>query len=202
MSSPYSIEYFRQNEASAAEQFDRAQWRVAEDRSKFFERLALLSSGAVVLSVSLLSTVFGKTTIHGIAFLFVGWAAFILSLMTSLFRELKSHSYRLEIYFSHYQSMLADKKTFLFTSAVGGQRVVNEPQEDGSVQRVTPEALREEASETREDAKRRKDRANGLMKTMRTLELTAINAFWVGVLLLAVFAGTNVILGVGHHYFK
>jgi hypothetical protein len=199
MSSPYSIEYYLQNEASAAEQFDKAQWRVGVDRNKFFERLALLSAGAVVLSVSLLSTVFGKTAIHGTAFLFAGWAAFVLSLMTSLFRELKSQPYMLEVYFSHYQSMAADKKTFLYTRAVAGQRVVDEPQEDGSVRRTEPDALKREAQEMREDAKRRKGHADRLMKTMRTLELIAINSFWVGVLLLRSRAATkaDISLAVG-----
>ena len=48
MSSPYTFNYFVQNERNAAEQFDKAQWRAAEDRTKFFERVALLSAGAVV----------------------------------------------------------------------------------------------------------------------------------------------------------
>jgi hypothetical protein len=58
MSSPFTFEYFDQKERDAAEQFDKAQLRAAEGRTKFFERLALLNAGAVVLSVSLLSNFF------------------------------------------------------------------------------------------------------------------------------------------------
>lgn len=63
--SPYNFNFYQRNEAKAAEQVETTQWRVGEQRTKFFERLALLSAGAVVLSVSLLSNVFGKATIHG-----------------------------------------------------------------------------------------------------------------------------------------
>lgn len=203
MSSPFTFDYFQRSELNAAQQLDKAQWRAAEERTKFFERLALLSAGAVVLSVSLLSNFFGKTTIiHGTAFLFAGWLSLILALMTAVFRELRYQSYMFETYLAHYQSALADKKTFLFNRAAAGQRVVDEPQEDGSVRPTTPEALKKEADETRKDAKDRKARAEQIQKTVRTLELTAINAFWVGVFLLAVFAGVNVILGATHRYFK
>src|SRR5450759_2914794 len=93
MTSPYTPQWFASMEAGAAEQFDKVQWRVSENRSRFFERLALLSAGAVVLSVSLLSTVLGKAVIHGAMFLFVGWGCFIVALLASLFRELKYQPY-------------------------------------------------------------------------------------------------------------
>lgn len=202
MASPYTFDYYQRNEQSAAEQLDKMQWRIAEERTKFFERLALLSAGSVVLSVSLLSNFFGKTTIHGTAFLFAGWLALILALMASVLRELKYQAYMFETYIEHYQSALANKKTFLFTRAAAGQRVVDEPQEDGSVRHITPEALKKEADETRKDANDRKIRAERFQKNYRAFELAAINTFWVGVLLLAVFAGINVILGGTHRYFK
>jgi hypothetical protein len=122
--------------------------------------------------------------------------------VTSLLRELKYQAYMLETYLAHYQSALTEKKIFLFKSALAGQTVVDEPQEDGSVQQTTPQALKNEADETRKDAKMRRVCADRLMKSIRCFELTAINTFWVGVLLLAVFAGINVVLGAEHHYLK
>lgn len=202
MSSPYNFEFYQRNEVSAAEQLDKVQWRTAEERTKFFDRLALLSAGAVVLSVSLLSNVFGKTTVHGIAFLFGGWASLILAMMTALFRELKYQAYTFETFIANYQSALAAKKTFLYRHAAAGNPVVDEPQEDGSVRRTTSEALKKEAEETHKDAKKRKTRSERLHRASIMLELACINTFWLGVSLLAVFAAINVILGAGHHYFR
>lgn len=202
MSSPYNFDFYQRSEANAAEQLDKVQWRTAEERTKFFERVALLSAGAVVLSVSLLSNVFGKTTIHGIAFLFGGWVSLIVALMTAVFRELKYQAYTFETFIANYQAALASKKTFLFKHAAAGNRVVDEPQEDGSVRNTTAEALKKEADETHADAKNRKHRAERLHRASRIFELICVNTFWVGVLLLAVFAAVNVVLGAGHHYFK
>jgi hypothetical protein len=181
---------------------NKAQWHAAGERTKFFERLALLSAGAVVLSISLLSSVFGKATIHGTAFLFGGWASLILALMTPLFRELKYQAYTTETFLANYQSALAAKKTFLFRHAAAGKPVVDEPQEDGSARHTTAEALKDEAAETHKDAKDRKNRAAQLQRDWLRFERTSINAFWVGVLLLAVFAGINVARGAAHYYFK
>lgn len=202
MKSPFGNEWFDAAEGGAAEQFDKAQWHVIEDRARFFERLALLSAGAVVLSVSLLSTVFGRTTIHGILFLFAGWTGFIAALMASLFRELKYQRYLLESSMSNYLSKLADKKVFLRSHAATGQTVLDEPQEDGTVRRKTPNELQAEADDVRTEARKRKEDADHLLKGVRAFELTAMNGFWVGVLMLAVFAAVNITLGAGHRYFK
>ncbi len=202
MRSPYPFEWFDSRERSAAEQLERASQRVSEDRTKYFQRLALLCAGSVVLSVSLLSTVFGKTVIHGIAFLFAGWAAFVVSLMSSLFTELKYHRYLLESSMSNYQSKLADKKIFLSSHAIAGNPVVSEPQDDGSVRQTTAQELRSEAHAMREAAKKREGDAARLFKAMTVFEMTAITGFVLGVFLLAVFAGINVTLGAGHRYLK
>ena len=199
---PYNFDFYQRSEVNAAEQLDKVQWRTAEERTKFFERLALLSAGAVVLSVSLLSSVFGKTLIHGTAFLFGGWICLIVAMMASLFRELKYQAYTFETFFANYQSALAAKKTFLFKQAAAGEPVIDEPQEDGSVRYTTAEALKKQASEIHDYAKTRKNRAAQFQKTMLRFELISINAFWIGILLLGVFAAINVVLGAGQHYFK
>ena|SRR5579862_1528139 len=185
-------------ESGAAKQFDKTQWYVSEARAKFFERIALLSAGAVVLSVSLLSTVFGHTTIHGLAFLLLGWIALVIALTTSLFRDLRYHPYLLETSFGHYEKVLARKKDFLAATAAAGGTVLREDH-SGT---LTASELRDDAAEVLADAKNRKERANQLFAQTQRMELLALNAFWIGVLCLAVFAALNLILGANHYYFQ
>ncbi len=198
----FSFEWFARREEHAADQYDKLQWRVSEERSKFFERLALLSGSAVVLSVSLLSTVFGRATIHAIALLFGGWFALVLSLVASLFRELRYQPYLLQTSMSHYQFALANKKAFLASKAAAGEPVIQEPQRDGSIRPKTTKELTTEADDARKDASSREAAAERLFNQMQRMEGIAIHSFWLGVLFLAMFAGINVVRGVGHYYFR
>lgn len=136
-----------------------------ENRRKFFERLAFLSGGAVVVSVSLLSTVLGKTVIHGAVFLFSGWACLVIALLASLFREMKYQQYIAERAVAHYMGTVASKKTDLASRAEAGDCVVTA--DDGPVRQQTAEELATQAAESRSDQEKRKEWAENHFRAVR-----------------------------------
>jgi hypothetical protein len=183
--------YYEAIEQGAAEQFDEVQKKVATERTKFFEQLGLLSGGAIVLSVSLLSTLFGKVVLHGVVILIAGWFALLVALLSCLYRTLQYQPYMMEVSIAHYLKMLATKKLALHESAKQGARVVSPIDEGGGVR--TAEGLKQEADEVLSDIDWRKERAGKLLARVHFFEKIALHAFWLGILLLTVFAAVNVI---------
>jgi hypothetical protein len=193
ISGPQSLHaYLEAIEEGAAQQYDKVQKKIATERTKFFEQIALLSGGAIVLSVSLLSTLFGKADVYAIPILICGWLALLLCLFSSLYRTLKYQPYMLEISMAHYMDTLAAKKLALAESVRTGTRVVG----DSFLQR-SEQQLKEEAAEAAADSKQRKERAEKYIKIVQRFEKIALSTFWLGALLLAVFAAYNVIRDSG-----
>jgi hypothetical protein len=188
-----SPKHFEALEQGAAEQFDEVQKTVASERTKFFEQIALLSGGAIVLSVSLLSTLFGKAILFGTPMLIVGWCALLLTLLTSLFRTLAYLPYMLEVSMAHYQKTLAEKKLALVRAKEGGNCVVAPMEEDGKIRQVSVGELRQQASELFGESKRRKEAAEKMIGRVFALEKLALSCFCLGVFLLTVFAGYNLV---------
>jgi hypothetical protein len=199
--SPFNHRWFEQRESDAAEQIDKMQWRVAEARTKFFERLSLLSAGAVVLSVSLLATMLGKTAIHSVATLFTAWFGFVVALVAALFRELPYQTYVTATYQEHYLRELINKKCNLIRVASAGATVISEPQENGTVRKVKPTDLSSEIDElkgTREMLAKRSERSH---RRFYALEWVSNISFMLGVVLLAIFAAIN-ILKLSHFWIR
>jgi hypothetical protein len=174
---------------------------VAEQRSRFFERLALVSGGSVVLSVTLLTTILGKTPIHAAAILLMGWFSFIVALISALFRDLPYQRYTLVTYMKNYLEELQLKKQDLLRHRQAGVRVLSEPQEDGSFRNVSAEELQAEIEDLRVHIKERASEATGAERRFRALERVSKVAFCAGVLLLAGFAAVNV-LAASHLYLR
>src|SRR5215813_7272100 len=65
--------------------FHKAQFLASEGRGKFYDRVALLSGGAAVLSISFLFSIATKFTIHAMATLFVAWGLLLTCLLCCLF---------------------------------------------------------------------------------------------------------------------
>lgn len=184
-SPPFNHRWFEQRESYAAEHVDKMQWRIAEERTKFFERLSLLSAGAVVLSVSLLGTMLGKAAIHSVATLFAAWFAFVVALAASLFRELPYQTYVTATYQGFYEEELINKKYNLIRVASAGATVISEPQRDGSIRRVRPSDLGAEIEElkgTREMLAKRSERSH---RRFYALECMSNISFVLGVVLIS-----------------
>jgi hypothetical protein len=181
-----------EEEEGAAQRVDEIQTRVAEQRNKFFEQVALLSGGAIVLSVSLLSTLFGKVVLHFIVVLILAWAELLLALMASFYRASKYQSYVLEVYMREYMKALAQKKIVLYQQAKQGQKVMSSPDEEGLTHLLSAEALKEEAAAIFKDGKLRKKWSDEHFKRVQFAENFAVIAFWLGVLSLTIFASVNV----------
>jgi hypothetical protein len=189
---PPAYQAAAEEEEGAAQRVDEIQTRVAEQRNKFFEQIALLSGGAIVLSVSLLSTLFGKVVLHLVVVLILGWAELLLALMASFYRASKYQSYMLEVSMRQYMNALAQKKIVLYQQAKQGQKVMSSLDEEGMTRVLSADKLKEEATEIFKDGKLRKKWADEHFKRVRFAETFAVIAFWFGVLSLAIFASVNI----------
>lgn len=189
----FSPAYFEAFEEGAAAQFDEIQKKVASERTKFFEQVALLSGGAIVLSVSLLSTLFGKVVLHGIVELIVGWFALLLALLASFYRTLQYQPYMLESSVAHYTKTLASVKMARHLRAKQGDKVMSLPDEEGRSKQVSADELKQEAAELYADSKARKERSDRYIRNVQISEKIALTSFSIGVLLLTIFAGFNIL---------
>ncbi len=94
---------------------------------------------------------------------------------------------------AHYMRILADKKIAFSVTVTQGGVVMSTPDEEGRTKPVSAKELKEEAEELYRDSNDRKKTADKLLKHVQLLEKIALNSFWIGVLLLTVFAGLNVL---------
>ncbi len=189
----FSPAYFEDLEAGAAEQFDEAQQKVAGERTKFFEQLALLSGGAIILSVSLLSTLFGKVVVYGSIVLIIGWFALLAALLSSLYRALQYQLYIIEASMAHYMKTLASKKIALHQRASQGAMVVAPPDEEGRPIQRSAEELKQAAAMLYRCSEQRGKNAARLFQKVQISEKIAVHSFWIGALALALFAGYNLL---------
>src|SRR5947209_1481478 len=89
------------------EHFHKAQFLASEGRGKFYDRVALLSGGAVVLSISFLFSIATKTSIHAMATLFAAWVLLLTCLLCCLFRNPPFYKYLMHSYAFYFaKSML------------------------------------------------------------------------------------------------
>jgi hypothetical protein len=153
----------------------------------------LLSGGAIVLSVSLLSTLFGKVVLHGIVELIVGWFALLLALLASFYRTLQYQPYMLESSVAHYTKTLASVKMARHLRAKQGDKVMSLPDEEGRSKQVSADELKQEAAELYADSKARKERSDRYIRNVQISEKIALTSFSIGVLLLTIFAGFNIL---------
>jgi hypothetical protein len=182
-----------ENEEGAAQQFTETQTKVAEQRSKFYDQLALLSGGAIVLSVSLLSTLFGKVVLHFVPALIFGWVDLLVVLLASFLRSMAYQRYMMETFACFYMKALAEKKIELYLLAKRGDKVKSPRDEEGETRLLTPAELKEEARGLFKDSKLRKNWSDKHLRHSRIAERSADVSFWLGALSLIIFASVNIL---------
>lgn len=136
--------------------------QVAAQRTRFFGYLALLSGGAILLSVSLVSGALGKGLLSAITVLYAGWLALLIALFGSLFRALI------------HQPAPKMRQT--------------------AIPMVRPLPLAHRAGDTviEEEEEAARPVTGQHNRHVRISEAFAIHGFWMGTVLLVIFAGYNV----------
>src|ERR1019366_8147317 len=92
-----------------------------------------------------------------------------------------------------YAKTLTRKKMALHLRAKQGDKVMSPPDEEGRSKQVSADELKQEAAELYTDSKARKERSDKYIRNVQISEKIALHSFWIGVLLLTIFAGFNVL---------
>lgn len=162
---------------AGADQDAEERSEVAAQRTKFFGYLALLSGGAILLSVSLVSAMLGKGALGAVAVLFAGWIALLIALFGSIFRMLKYQPPPLKARATH-SSKVPMVKPLALSHRAGDP---------------FPDEIDDSVTGLDEDAEEEERIAGQHLRQTRTAEALAIHGFWIGAVLLVIFTGTNVV---------
>jgi hypothetical protein len=181
-------------EESAARQFNEIQIRISKQRSKFYDQLALLSGGAIVLSVSLLSMLFGKVVLHFVPVLIFGWVDFLIVLLACFLRSTEYQRYTMETFAGFYMKTAAETKIEQYQVAKQpGNKVMSSRDEEGETRLLTPSELKQQAEALFNDCRLRKKWADKHLRHTQIAERFADVTFWLGALCLIIFASVNIL---------
>lgn len=183
----------------SSEKIDEFQYKAASERSQFFEKLALLDGGAIVLSVTFIGYFLSaQGTLRGRRLLYGSWSLLLLSLLACLLRNFFYQNY---LYYSRvpsYIQQLSEQKeleakvaidpTQLFLSEEGRPLTAKE-REDFAAE------LKTKAHNYRTEAKAAVGRGKRAERVWRPCEPAALIALFCGLTLLVSFA----ILNTHHH---
>lgn len=91
-----------QQAGKTGKKFDDVQYEVIREGARFYERLTLLSGGALVLSVSFLGYLSSRqgTPVEHIQVLYTSWGMLLAALLASIFRNLYHQYYLLHATFA------------------------------------------------------------------------------------------------------
>jgi hypothetical protein len=182
--------------AAAAAKLEEIQADIMKGKAGFFERIALLSAASIALSLTFLGYIRSetKTSIPYLWLLYTAWGLLLLSLLAALLRNLRHLDY---LYYHaasswlqrradllSYEALIAEDKTQMVFSAEYSMMG------DGERQKLAGELQTKQAAASREaDRSQRKKRVAEVM--WRGCEYAAELSFFVGLLLLVVFAMVN-----------
>lgn len=146
-------------------------------RTKFFGYLALLSGGAILLSVSLVGAMLGKGVLGAVAVLFAGWIALLIALFGAIVRALQHQP-------PPRKAPAARTRQVPMVRPLALSHRVGDPLPDEIDEGVT--GLDDDAEEDDRVARQH-------LRHARTAEALAIHGFWLGTVLLMIFTGYNVV---------
>jgi uncharacterized protein (DUF486 family) len=177
----------------AAERFDARQFEVIREAARYYERIALLNGGALVLSVTFLGYLSSRQVprIAWIIVLHFAWGFLLLGLLAAIFRNRIHSGYT---YYSAFCQM-ADRVIGLNTAEIqllesGNVQFVDAQLRAASTNEIAKdlEKKRETWNRSRENAERKRKISE---RVFRVLEFGAEGCLVVGLILLIFFAVRN-----------
>lgn len=180
----------------ASQEFRGVQSEVVRERSRFFERLAILSGSSIALSLTFLGYVQSrpKVGLHHPRLIYTSWFFLLGCLFTALLRNLQHQDYfyyggatsYLEKRADHvsFEKSLVEDKAQVFLTPEGAMMGEKERQQFA-------EELRTKAEHLGKEGQRSRRRARVAEITWRTCEYASEAFFFVGLLLLLIFALLN-----------
>lgn len=187
-----------QQAAKTGDKFDRIQFEVMREGARFFERLALLNGGALVLSVSFLGYLSARpqANVANIFILYVAWGFLMAGLLASTFRNLYQQSY---VYFATVApwaeagAKLKEVELKVLQDADGRSILVDSAHKPLSSEEQTK--FLEMLGKKRDSWTKLRDKAEGRAASYErafvALDLIAQIGFVVGLLLMVSFAVAN-----------
>jgi len=181
---------------TSAQKIDEFQYKAASERSQFFEKLALMDGGAIVVSVTFIGYFLSaQGTLRGRGFLYGSWCFLLLSLLACLLRNFCYQNYLYYSRVSPYIRKLSDQKeleakvatdqTQTFLAEEGDRVLTPEEREDFATK------LRAKADNYRTEADSAITKGGRAARIWRPCEPTALIALFCGLVLLVCFAILN-----------
>lgn len=181
---------------AAAEKFAVIQSETVRERARFFERLAVLSGSSIALSLTFLGYVQSRpeAQLHHPRLIYTSWFFLLGCLVTALLRNLKHQDYiyydgaasyleRRADHVSSEVSLIRDSTQFILSSE--GAIMAEEERQDFAGKLGT------KAEHLRKEARRSRRGASVAEITWRLCEYASEALFFVGILLLVIFAVMN-----------
>jgi hypothetical protein len=190
------LEELSKEAAAASQTFEGIQSEVVKERSRFFERLAILSGSSIALSLTFLGYIQSRprAVLSHPTLIYASWFCLLGCLMSALLRNLRHQDYFYYVGASSYLEKRADRVSFevslvgdstqLVLSSEGAMMGKEERQDFAGKLGTKEEHLRKEAQRSRRSA-------NAAEITWRVCEYGSEALFFAGLLLLVVFAVVN-----------
>lgn len=178
------------------QKFDEVQYEVIREGARFFERLALLNGGALVLSVSFLGFLSSRqgTSMEHIEVLYTSWGMLLAALLASTFRNLYHQAY---LYHATFSMWARDAETLkeIEVETVGGSNALivdanRKPLLADALQRFRGRLETNKAFWTQAKGKSEKD-AESYTRVYKFCEYVSQIGFFFGLLLMVFFAVAN-----------
>jgi hypothetical protein len=186
--------------AGRAEQHQKTLSLVIEARSRFYDRVALLSGGAVVLSVSFLGSSASRSSVHALGLLFSSWALLVVCLLCCLFRSPPYQRYVInQTAYFYAKSMLRSERLHLAALRSTGAHILADS--SGLSPYRSEEEIQQEISAWDRRTEQLLKRVYGLYRRFRMLEVVALWLFFFGIVFLVGFAILNA-LANPHQIFR
>jgi hypothetical protein len=195
---PLSDQLRRQYEktSQAGGKIDEFQRASAAERSQFFEKLALMNGGAIVLSVTFLGYFLSNQhVLRWRHLLHVAWALLLLSLLACLLRNLFYQNYVFYARVSPYVRKLAEQSELEAQVALDPTAVLLADSEDALMTTEEREQfathLRKKGNQQQTEAEAAIRKSKRAERIWRACEPVALSALFLGVALLVLFATLN-----------
>lgn len=179
--------------SKSGEKFDQAQFEAIREKARFFDRLGLLSGGAIVLSVTFLGYVSSRPSVKILwpFVLYISWGSLLVALLASMYRNWHHEDYLYYTRFAGWAEHLAKLKQAEIKVVQATGAVVVDPEG----QRIAASKVIEELTSkckgwaTLEGTASTKARLSE--KVSKVLDYAAHIGLFVGIVLLVAFAVLN-----------
>jgi len=168
------------------EQYHKAQLHISEARGKFYDRVTLLASGAIVLSFSFFAAITAKVPlVHTMLVLFVAWIFLLACVLCCVFRNPPYHKYILHAYAFYFSDSMQRQKHRELVAIQHSDGATNKDEQESE---LVKQVLHWD-SKNKELARK----ALQFHRHYRILEQGALTFFLIGLCLLGLFTIKNVL---------